>query len=222
MTTAAKTKRTRTRVKPVDELQPPNPPVSIAHIKIRIEQSGTHGMLMYAGGERIAFNQKRAPNVKDTRPPREQASDGLYIGTEEYQGKIVLPSPNLLACIVNAGRFVKQGRRQLSTQRESILAGPMELLESESLLIPQEWEIFTAVPVNALGSRSVRYMPYFPHWALDISVRLDCRWVELRLFREVVDVAGTLIGLGPMRPERKRCFGRFCVTRWEVEYGASK
>jgi len=194
------------------------PPNDIAQVAITI-QGVPPGMLMDTG-QRINFNGNRV-KVADRRPPREQAETCLYIGVKEHKGKIVLPAENLLACLVGGGRFVKVGRRQVSTSQSSILAGALTLDQTESLVVSEGWEVLSAHPRNAAGSSSQSYMPLFTDWACSLQCSLDCSFIPLDAFRQVVDIAGRLIGLGPMRPERKRMYGRFLVTEWKLLSGST-
>ena len=57
----------------------------------------------------------------------------------------------------------------------------------------------------------------FNDWALDITVELDTELINVKLFREIVDVAGKRIGLGDFRPDNKGPFGKFVVTAWAVK-----
>ena len=213
MTTATLARRTKKSTATVGT------PNDIAHIKIRLE-GRTPGMLMDTAAN-INFSSP-AKSPADRRDPRSQAEERLYIGVSEFQGKPVLPTDNMLACLVSAGRHVKVGRRQVSTAQTSVLSGALEFGQSEILVNFKTWEIHESTPINAAGSRTQKFLPCFPEWSVEFEVDLDCSVVPADVFRMIVDIAGKLIGLGPKRPERKRMYGRFLVTMWEIDYTSSK
>lgn len=176
---------------------------------------------MTLAGKRPGMLMDTAANIdfgstgrkKDVREPRVRAEERLYIGANGHAGKIVLPVNNLVACFVEGGRLVKEGKRAVA----GLLAGAMDFDTDEFLLIHNSWEVFESTPTNSTGSRSQKYMPIFNEWRVDINVELDCEIVGVDKFRATVDFAGKLVGLGPMRPQRRRMHGRFLVTKWEVD-----
>jgi hypothetical protein len=49
---------------------------------------------------------------------------------------------------------------------------------------------------------------------VEFEVGLDTVILAPKLLREIVDAAGSRIGLGDFRPATKGPFGRFVVTSW--------
>ena len=190
-------------------------PNDVACIKMRL-QGKRPGMLMDTAAN---INFGNASPKKDRREPRAIADDCLYMGCNGHAGKIALPIENIVRCFGEGGRFVKIGRRQVA----GVLAGSLDFGDvTEFLVIHNSWEVFQTHPANATGGRSLKYMPIFNEWAIDIEVELNCEIVPVAEFRTTVDFAGQLVGLGPMRPQLKRMHGRFQVTKWEVDSNASK
>jgi hypothetical protein len=48
-------------------------------------------------------------------------------------------------------------------------------------------------------------------------MRLDDSVMSPELLREIIDAAGSRIGLGDFRPDRKGPFGKFVVVMWDRE-----
>lgn len=71
-----------------------------------------------------------------------------------------------------------------------------------------------AVIVNR--ARVWRYRPRFDEWALDFSIVVLDEQLAPEVVREVLDQAGSFVGIGDFRPK----FGRFSVTSWAVNDGA--
>lgn len=47
--------------------------------------------------------------------------------------------------------------------------------------------------------------------------RLVSEMLDAAIVRELFDIAGSKIGLGDFRPDRRGPFGRFTVTMWSPE-----
>jgi hypothetical protein len=148
--------------------------------------------------------------------PREQAEVKLYTGKD---GEPVIPQPNLLRCIIDGGKFFKNGKSKVTTLKSSLIPACMELLGFEFLIRhTQPWSVDTRPIRNpATGGRRLTHRPRFDDWELDFSVELDTREMSERLFREIVDKSGRAIGLGDFRMDCKGPFGKFVVIKWQVE-----
>lgn len=147
--------------------------------------------------------------------PREIAEGKLYYGID---GGLIVPSPNLLRCIVDGGSFFKAGRKQITTKSESMLFSCLDIAASEvAILHNQPWTVDTrAVVIPATKGRILAHRPLFYDWALEFTAELDTSIVQESLLREIVDAAGKRIGLGDFRPARKGPFGKFRVDSWKV------
>lgn len=192
---------------------------TIIAIECRIE--GVTPLLVhrFSDAEAIAATEAtRRSKVGDLGTPREQAEQGLYIGTN---GKPIIPQPNLFACIVDAGRFFKMGTSKVTTQKSSIIPACLMIDQLEIPIQHREpWIVDTRpVVIPSTGGRILRHRPKFEDWALDFGMSLDTSIMSEKLLREVVDAAGRMIGLCDYRPARKGPFGRFVVTSW-VSNGA--
>ncbi|MBF0342383.1 MAG: hypothetical protein HQL95_15670 [Magnetococcales bacterium] len=148
--------------------------------------------------------------------PREIAESRLYIG---HDGKSMVPAPNLFRAIIDAGRFFKAGKSLITTQKSSLIPACVAIEEIELPLEHREpWMVDTrAVRIPSTGGRILSHRPCFQDWRLRFTVLLDDRLITTKLFREIVDAAGSRIGLGDFRPACKGPFGRFVVTQWAVE-----
>jgi hypothetical protein len=165
-----------------------------------------------------ATSGRRAVSVGDRGTPREQAEKSLYHG---IGGELMIPSPNLFRCIIDAGKFHKQNKRQLTTQTSSQIPSCIDFGDQvEIKLIHNEpWEVDTRavrVPPRT-GGRILRHRPAFQDWALSFSLDLNTEAMHPKMLRDVIDDAGSKIGLGDFRPDCKGMYGKFKVTRWEAE-----
>jgi hypothetical protein len=146
--------------------------------------------------------------------PRELATSKLYVNT---QGKPVIPAPNLMRAIVDAGVHIKNGKSKLSTQRSSLVPAGLSIVEIEIPITPTAWEVDSrSVVIPATGGRIMAHRPRFDKWQLVFTLDVDAEMFDASVARELVDLAGKRIGLGDFRPARKGPFGRFRVDLWKV------
>jgi hypothetical protein len=149
--------------------------------------------------------------------PRDQAESKLYLS--EATSKPVIPGPNLFRCIIDAGKFFKNGKSKVTTQKNSIIPACLSVDEFEiEILHGKPWEVDTrAVRIPSTGGRILAHRPCFHDWSLCFSLVLDEEVMSEKLLREIVDSAGKRIGLGDFRPDCKGPFGKFVVTSWQID-----
>lgn len=148
--------------------------------------------------------------------PLEQARKRLYLyeGTENPY----LPSTYLLAAIIDAGRFIKIGKRQLSTRDGTIVTSFLSLVGTCYPIVSKDgWRVDARGIVNQLTkARVMAYRPIFDDWQISFTIDLDESEGKPATCRELVDRAGKAVGIGVMRPSRKGPYGQFKVTSWEI------
>lgn len=146
------------------------------------------------------------------KTPLEEAREKLYLNED----KPYLPVNYLLRAIIDAGRFIKIGKRQLSTRDETIVTSFLSLPGASYPIRSREgWRVDARGVVNqATKARVIAYRPIFDDWELDFTIDLEESEARPETARELVDRAGRAIGLGVMRPSRKGPYGQFKVTQW--------
>lgn len=146
-------------------------------------------------------------------PPREQAEAKVY---RDNNGRPVLPAPNLLACMVEAGRHIKAGKSKISTMRSSLVPAGISIVEIELPVLPGKVEVDSrAVVIPSTGGRIMCHRPRFDVWACKFTLDVDGTMFGEALVRELLDLGGKRVGLGDFRPARRGPFGRFVVTSWK-------
>lgn len=187
-------------------------------ISIRIE--GVSPLIMnrfFEAAQESATNGSRSSaSARDRGTPKEQAEQKLYIGTDGTT--LIVPSPNLLRSFYDGGAFHKIGKKQITTKRESMLCSCLFINQTELLIESKEgWRVDTrAVVIPATQGRIMTHRPMFDDWALEFQVTLDERIIGPKLLRQIIDDAGSRVGLGDFRPARKGPYGRYCVTNWKI------
>ena len=184
---------------------------------ITIRISGKTPLLLHRftdAAQMAATSGARSSIANDAEPAVEQAEHALYV---DEQGRPGIPGPNVLRCLIDAGKFMKAGRSKVTTQKSSIVPAAV-MLDEPFLLIESVggWKVDTRpVRIPATGGRILRHRPCFDDWALNFCVQLDESVIAPKMFRELVDHAGSRIGLGDFRPDCKGPFGRFVVQSWK-------
>lgn len=153
--------------------------------------------------------------------PVEQARKKLYLDPD---GNPFLPAIYLFRAIIDAGRFIKIGKRQLSTRDETIVPSFLSLVGTQYPIISKDpWRVDARGIVNQkTNSRVMAYRPIFDDWQVSFEIDLDTREARVATARELVDRAGRAIGIGVMRPSRKGGFGQFKVVYWQETEDALK
>jgi len=159
----------------------------------------------------------RGSAVGDRGTPREQAEQKLYLS---HDGEtLIIPSMNLFRSIMDAGTFFKAGKSKVTTQKSSMIPACLSI---EQIEIPiqhaEPWDVDSrAVRIPSTGGRILAHRPCFNDWKLAFDLKLDSSILGIKLLREIVDAAGSRIGLGDFRPATKGPFGRYSVTLWAVD-----
>jgi hypothetical protein len=166
---------------------------------------GTKPLLMHAP---TGLGDKPKLRRGEHLDPKVEAESYLYKDTE---GRIVIPSVNIKACIYNAGRNYKiAGRRATfaSVIRAGIDIKPYPYVP----LIHNGWQIDIRPVVVASGGRILRARPRFDQWSLEFEIiNNDPTIIHSDTLHKILIDAGKYYGLGDFRPE----FGTFRVEKFE-------
>jgi len=184
---------------------------------VRIEITGKTPLLIHAFTEpsqQAATSGSAIVITGDRGTPREQAEAVLY---KNEEGKCIMPQPNVFRCIIDAGKYFKNGKSKVTTIKSSIIPACLDLEGVYYLIKSKEgWDV-DARPVRmpSTGGRILRYRPCFNDWSISFEATLDLDMMGMKMLREILDAAGSRIGLGDFRPDCKGCFGKFVVTSWK-------
>lgn len=182
-------------------------------MKLHVEITGITPLLM----NRFNIDEQQSKVKEKNLTPRESAKRVCY---EDEDGKLYYPTTNIYSCLIEAGKFHKDGKVKVTTARSSLIpAGVM--IDGETIYFkePQTWEVDSrAVVVPSTGGRIVCHRPRLDTWCLEFTLILDTKMFSPKFIRTLVDDAGSKVGLGDFRPARKGIYGRFVVTNWHEEF----
>jgi len=129
-------------------------------------------------------------------------------------GELYVPSVNLQRSFVNAGTFSK-GKGRATLQKP--VAACVQVSPFCLGLGVAEYEIDARrVVIGATRGAIIRFRPRIDEWSLAGEIEYDDTLLTEPQLRDVVDNAGSRVGVLDFRPEKKGPFGRFFVTRWKL------
>jgi hypothetical protein len=165
---------------------------------------GTRPLLMHAP---TGIGDKPRLRRGEHLDPKTEAEMHLY---RDPEGRIVIPSVNIKACIREAGRNYRvSGRR--TTFAAMIRAGIDIRPYPYVPLIHNGW-VVDIRPVVVQRNRILRARPRFDEWALEFEIiNNDPTIIHADTLHRILIDAGKYYGLGDFRPE----FGTFNVEKFE-------
>jgi hypothetical protein len=166
----------------------------------------------------VSNSSKSSIRTKSRRTPEEIAESKLYTCPK---GKPILPAENLLAALIDGGRFLKAGRKQLTTQKSSLIPAFVALHSRNGdgyiYIEPGKWVTDSRPVVNpSTSGRMMCHRPRFDEWSLEFEIEILSDEMHPDTVREVLDHACCKVGIGDYRPIRKGPFGRFRVDSWKA------
>jgi hypothetical protein len=177
--------------------------------KVDITIKGTSPILMNA------YPMMEINPPLDKRPKEEQAEFGAYRVPDgrDNEGELYYPAVNIQRCLVGAASFSKgKGRSSLQKQTAACVIVTPEYV----LFGTRNYEIDTRpVVIPTTKGRVLRHRPRLNDWRLSFSIEYDPSLLKEKEMRQIVDDAGSRVGLGDFRPERKGPYGRFVVVAWK-------
>lgn len=189
--------------------------------RIEVAIKGTSPLLMnrMSPEQLLALHTGDKKKFKVRPQPREEAQSRAYL-TED--GIPYLPTENFMACLISAGMYIRlDGKRQMSTRTSTMLPGFLSIENPYLPLMGQNqsaatWEVDMRQGRNPNGGEAVCIIrPRFDQWLFSVSMLIDIDSIAEDVIRELIDVAGSRIGLGDFRPQRRGVYGKFKVTKWQ-------
>jgi hypothetical protein len=167
---------------------------------------GTKPLLMHAP---VGLGDKPTRRRGEHLDPKDEAEMCLY---KDPQGRIVIPSVNVKACIRDAGcNYRIKGRKSTFAAmiKAAIDIRPFPYIP---LIYGKPW-VVDVRPVVVQGNRILRARPRFDDWALAFEiVNSDPTIIHADTLERILEDAGKYYGLGDFRPE----FGTFRVEEFKI------
>ncbi len=172
--------------------------------KIDVQIRGTSALLMHA------FPMVPPPKGWEKGEPLEQAKFAEY--RDPDTGLCYIPGVAIQRCLVQAAAYSK-GKGRASLQKP-VAACVLVVPERCSLGVATYTVDSRPVVIAATKGRIIRHRPRFDQWQVNFAIEYDTALLNESELREVIDNAGSRVGLLDFRPEKKGPFGRFMVVSW--------
>lgn len=150
-------------------------------------------------------------NGIDKMSAKDQAEISAY---RSESGNLYLPGVAVQRALIASAAFSKgKGRATLQKPVAAcVLVDPVEIdLGTKDYIIDSR-----AVVIPATKGRIVRHRPRLDVWEAAFEIEYDNELLSEEQLRQVIDDAGSRVGLLDFRPEKKGPFGRFMVVGWNV------
>ena len=156
----------------------------------------------FAGEETVGTTKKKSETTKEN-----DVEDTMY---KLPDGKIYQPSDCIKQALIEAGKAFKKGRSNRSKVFASFVIVTPESIVHEN----QKWTTDRrAVVIPSTRGRVMRNRCRFDEWSLKFQIQvLDDDEIDEKLLHDALEYAGSYVGIGDYRPQKKGMYGRFIVT----------
>lgn len=174
--------------------------------KIKCEVKGISGLLMHA------FPMVPIDNPPiEKRSPEEQAELVAYRDPDTKM--LYIPGIAIQRSFIGAAAYSK-GKGRASLQKQT--AACVFVFPDRVTLGVKDYAIDSRpIVVPSTRGRVIRHRPRLDEWKAKFEIEYDESLLTERQVRQIVDDAGSRVGLLDYRPEKKGPFGRFIVTEWK-------
>jgi len=150
----------------------------------------------------------KGPGLKKIPSAEDEAKGGLY---ENDKGQFCVPSVAFRSALLNGLKFKKIGKKSAISVFQAFVLPVDEftvLVDPETRKPLKDYVIDTR---RAVIQRSgiLRSRPKFPIWGCDLQLSIDEDGTEPEMVAENLNIAGSIIGVGDFRVEKKGMFGTF-------------
>ena len=151
-------------------------------------------------------------NAAKNSKAKKQDDIESYVWRDE-KGQLCLPGEYVRQAIIHAAKFKQDPRSPRKSAMDLFKAGVVSLTDVASLG-KKDWDYLDTRRVTVQRAGVNRTRPAMKKgWKADFTLQiLTPEYIDPTLFREVLDTAGRLVGVGDFRPT----YGRFNVNNFKI------
>jgi hypothetical protein len=192
-------------------------------VHVTLESIG-NGMLMNPMTQKTLEElQTGVRGTVDKTIPAKNIAESRVIKDPEG-GKIGIPIEYLLGCLVEAGRSVKNGKKQISTANTTTIFSFLDFGEQTFLPFKNHTEMVVdrrKGNLNNAGKTTAVCIirPKFEKWSIKLEAIITTEGdfaAKEDVVKKLFEAAGSQVGLGDFRPAKRGPFGRFKVSEWKL------
>lgn len=182
--------------------------------KINIEIEGRTPLLMNVFKDGELMDKMKSSIKSEGDLPREEADGRAY---KLPDGTLYIPTLAIFAAIMEAGKYHKMGRKQVTTRDTSLIPAGISIEGEACSLGTKDFEVDSRSIVNQnTKGRVMCHRPRLDKWKAQFTLDVDTSVFNEKQIRLFVNDAGTKCGLLSYRPACKGWFGKFDVVKWNV------
>ena len=151
-------------------------------------------------------------NAAKNSKAKKQDDIESYVWRDE-KGQLCLPGEYVRQAIIHAAKFKQDPRSPRKSAMDLFKAGVVSLTDVASLG-KKDWDYLDTRRVTVQRAGVNRTRPAMKKgWKAEFTLQiLTPEYIDPTLFREVLDTAGRLVGVGDFRPT----YGRFSVNNFKI------
>jgi hypothetical protein len=154
------------------------------------------------------WEKKRGLIVEREDVSKEDQVRAEYHSYNDADG-FYMPAEHLVGSFINAGALVKSKVGNGKKSMKNIVAGMFSIKEPK-LRLPKEYEIDKRSAVNKnVKARIITVRPKWSKWGATFTLVVDNDTITKDTVEQIVEYAGSYIGVGSFRPTNNGPFGRF-------------
>lgn len=186
---------------------------SLVQIKVKLE--GLPPGVMFQGKGLMLLDEQNG-KPKKPRPPEEEARLRAHWTKVGGKNQLAVPWVMLYKSICKAARGIKaSGKKSM----EYFLAPTISCDRDFIPLGTDKFETFVdfcRIPPRT-GAMVQIGRPLLREWGIEFVINADCERYSPEQIEPVIAEAGKFVGIGANRPELKGPYGRWSVTKFEVQ-----
>ncbi len=180
------------------------------NVKIRVLEPG---LLMHS--PKTLLEQKTQLREKQTDDDFDAMAEKAAYKKED--GTLYIPAEAIMGAMRNGSKYRKL-KRGMPPLRQ-IISGIVTVEPSQISLGTKTYEIDIRAFTMKTGERKLIARPLLKQWEAEFAIKYNPELFSLAptALKEILKIAGQVIGILSFRPEHAGPFGRFTVEGWEVE-----
>lgn len=175
---------------------------------IKVELTGKTPILMNNPASMLI--EKKARKMTDTYNPEDDAKKTAYL---DKKGNLYVPSRCIYSMIISGAKMYKDKKQSMA----SLLAGTIRIEPMEILLGTKKYEIdIQRVVIQRAAIMKARAR--LDDWKINFDLIYDDNFIgNPGILKQILEDAGSRIGLLDYRPQKKGSYGTFLVTGFKEE-----
>ena len=179
--------------------------------KIKVEIEGISPLLM--NSPKSMIDEMTNSNLKKTTEKRNPIKDADKLAYKKDNGELYVPSEAIKGSMVGSASYKKFGKNSA----RPIIAGGVFITPNQIGLGTKKYDVDIRTVVIQ-RARVVKGRPVMNKWKLNYEILYHKVLIsDHNNIKEILEEAGSRIGILDFRPQKMGSFGMFKITKWEEQ-----